>query len=98
MRKSDMSRLHGRCGRYFVGRTNLFRRIAGFSLLSALCMSLIGFTLASAGAQNAKNANGPAIRSRAEQEAEQKVALSPDKIIDLLRQEPGLLLQVKKML
>jgi polysaccharide export outer membrane protein len=39
-----------------------------------------------------------AVKSRAEQEAEQNVALSPDAIIELLRQEPGLLLQVKKML
>src|SRR6185437_13304574 len=36
--------------------------------------------------------------SRAEQEAEQMVALSADKIITILRQEPGLLLQVKKIL
>ena len=34
--------------------------------------------------------------SRAEQEAEQLVSLSADKIISLLRQETGLLLQVKK--
>jgi protein involved in polysaccharide export with SLBB domain len=37
-------------------------------------------------------------KSRAELAAEQQVALSPEKIIELLRQEPGLLLQVKKML
>lgn len=37
-------------------------------------------------------------KTRAEQEAEQKVALSPDKIIELLQQEPGLLLEVKRML
>src|SRR5713101_4507319 len=36
--------------------------------------------------------------SRAEKEAAQQVSLSPDKIIDILRNEPGLLLQVKKML
>jgi len=36
--------------------------------------------------------------SRAEKEAERLVSLSPDKIILLLRQEPGLLLEVKKML
>src|SRR5262252_4692985 len=36
--------------------------------------------------------------SRAEQEAEQLVSLSADKIIALLQNEPGLLLQVKKML
>src|SRR4029077_5413583 len=38
------------------------------------------------------------VKSRAEREAERSVALSPNKIIDLLRQEPGLVLQVKKML
>lgn len=36
--------------------------------------------------------------SRAEQEAEEMVALSPDKIIQILRDETGLLLQVKKAL
>ncbi len=36
--------------------------------------------------------------SRAEQEAEQMVSLSADKIIPILRVEPGLLLQVKKAL
>ena len=36
--------------------------------------------------------------SRAELEAEQQVSLSADKIIQLLRDEPGLLLQVKKAL
>jgi protein involved in polysaccharide export with SLBB domain len=36
--------------------------------------------------------------SRAEQEAEQMVSLSADKITQLLQEEPGLLLQVKKVL
>jgi protein involved in polysaccharide export with SLBB domain len=36
--------------------------------------------------------------SRAEQEAEQMVSLSADRILSILRQEPGLLLQVKKAL
>src|SRR5215467_12423434 len=36
--------------------------------------------------------------SRAEMEAEQLVALSADRIILILRDEPGLLLQVKKLL
>lgn len=43
----------------------------------------------------------PAIRqadSRAQQEADLLVALSADKIISILRDEPGLLLQVKKLL
>jgi protein involved in polysaccharide export with SLBB domain len=38
------------------------------------------------------------IDSRAEKEAEQVVALPAEKIITLLQQEPGLLLQVKRML
>jgi len=38
------------------------------------------------------------VMSRADQEAQRKVSLSPDKIIDILRNEPGLLLEVKKML
>jgi polysaccharide export outer membrane protein len=40
----------------------------------------------------------PDSMSRAEQEAEQLVSLSSDKIITLLNEEPGLLLAVKKML
>ena len=36
--------------------------------------------------------------SRAELEAEQRVSLSADKLIEILQQEPGLLLQVKKLL
>ncbi len=38
------------------------------------------------------------VQSQAEMEAEQLVSLSADKIIQLLRDEPGLLLQVKKRL
>ncbi len=37
-------------------------------------------------------------KSRADMEADQMVSLSADKIIEILRNEPGLLLQVKKML
>ena len=40
----------------------------------------------------------PLQKSRAAQEAEEVVSLSADKIIELLRDEPGLLLQVKKLL
>ena len=36
--------------------------------------------------------------SRAQKEADRLVALSPDKIISILIDEPGLLLQVKKLL
>ncbi len=37
-------------------------------------------------------------KSRAAREAEEKVSLSADKIVEILRNEPGLLLQVKKLL
>src|SRR5256885_5643736 len=37
-------------------------------------------------------------QSRAELEAEERVSLSPDTILQILQQEPGLLLQVKKVL
>src|SRR5882757_8769993 len=40
----------------------------------------------------------PARAQRAEQEAEQQVAFSADTIIGLLRTEPGLFLQVKRLL
>jgi len=43
----------------------------------------------------ARESNVP---SRAEKEAEDRVSLSADRILDILQQEPGLLLQVKKML
>ena len=39
-----------------------------------------------------------ATTSEAQQEADQKVSLSADKIIEILRQDPGQLLQVKRML
>ena len=48
---------------------------------------------------NAKRTTAsPDAESRAEQEADRLVSLSAEKIITLLDQEPGLLLQVKKML
>ncbi len=68
-------------------------------------LALIFFALALAGAGNFLTAqtlpassNRPETQNRAEQAAEQQVALSPDRIIALLQQEPGLLLEVKKML
>ncbi|MEY2414437.1 MAG: hypothetical protein QOD84_3043, partial [Acidobacteriaceae bacterium] len=45
-----------------------------------------------------RNASDDTSKSRAEQAAEEMVSLSPEKIISILEQEPGLLLQVKKML
>jgi hypothetical protein len=65
----------------------------------AILVCLIGLGVSSAQTQNTRySAESLAVKSRAEQAAEQQVALSPEKIVELLRQEPGLLLQVKKML
>jgi protein involved in polysaccharide export with SLBB domain len=73
-----------------------------------LLMCLLLATIWSSGAaQDQSPQSGSQVRrsraldqasSRAEQEAEQMVSLSADKIIELLQNESGLLLQVKKML
>src|SRR6185437_15918361 len=68
-------------------------------LMSAILVCLISAGMLSAQTQNQRyDTESMSAKSRAEQAAEQQVALSPEKIIELLRQEPGLLLQVKKML
>ncbi|MGH9517618.1 MAG: SLBB domain-containing protein [Terriglobales bacterium] len=68
-------------------------------LTTAMLVGLIGAGSISAQTQDQRyDAQSMAVKSRAEQAAELQVALSPEKIIELLRQEPGLLLQVKKML
>src|SRR5260370_32374407 len=81
--------------RSFLSRTIQFCLISVASVIA-----LLGVTSSSAQVQKREYSTdrSTAVGSRAEQEAEQSVALSPDKIIELLRQEPGLLLQVKKML
>lgn len=72
-------------------RTRIFCR----SLLTVLLVCTAPGVLAqlTPAAQDDRQAN-----ARAEQQAEQQVSLSPDKIIELLQQEPGLLLEVKKLL
>src|SRR5713226_4131949 len=79
---------------------NVVSRTIGLTLAAGFLLALPGVTLSSAQVQNSgySPARSATIKSRAELEAEQSVALSPDKIIELLRQESGLLLQVKKML
>jgi protein involved in polysaccharide export with SLBB domain len=70
------------------------------------CLALFAVLLASSAAvwcQEQRLSYSPSTavdqaHSRAEQEAEQLVSLSADKIIQILRQEPGLLLEVKKTL
>ena len=77
-----------------------FSGSTGLALAVALGIALSGVNLSPAQVQPSAYSTDKSTmaKSRAEQEAEQRVALSPDKIIELLRQEPGLLLQVKKML
>ena len=70
-------------------------------LIAALFMASLALTgFPPAGAQTDRE-QPPHTRppvSQAEQEAERKVSLSAGKIIEILRNEPGLLLAVKKML
>src|SRR4051794_31411542 len=66
---------------------------------AAILVGLIGSGVISAQTQKQRyDTESMAVKSQAEQAAERQVALSPEKIVELLRQEPGLLLQVKKML
>src|SRR4051812_20772198 len=66
---------------------------------AAILLGLIGCGVISAQTQKQRyDTESMALKSQAEQAAERQVALSPEKIIELLREEPGLLLQVKKML
>ncbi|HET8826859.1 MAG TPA: SLBB domain-containing protein [Terriglobales bacterium] len=77
-----------------------------FSKLTKVGVKIaFGLVLASASASfgQTKDPYSPTYRpetakSRAEEDAEQRVAFSADKIIDLLRQEPGLLLEAKRVL
>jgi protein involved in polysaccharide export with SLBB domain len=75
----------------------LFRKRAGFALF---CIGL-GCATTAWGQRQAQPIHNTAINqadSRAEREAEQMVSLSADKIIAILRMEPGLMLQLKKAL
>ncbi len=72
-----------------------------FLLVTALTCAVAGILSIPLLAQVVHQGPSPASEtamSRAEREAEQKVSLSADKIIEILRNEPGLLLEVKKML
>ncbi len=67
----------------------------------AICVLLPAMGITSPGQNERDYGSVPReklVHSRAEMEAEQRVSLSADTIIELLRQEPGLLLQVKKAL
>src|SRR4051794_37945570 len=84
MQKETLNRLAARSARFAT---------------AAILLGLIGCGVISAQTQKQRyDTESMALKSQAEQAAERQVALSPEKIIELLRQEPGLLLQVKKML
>ncbi|HEX7892784.1 MAG TPA: SLBB domain-containing protein, partial [Terriglobales bacterium] len=72
---------------------------ARVGILALLVLCLLPF-MENAQAQTTAADSGrlTTVKSRAEQQAEQQVALSPEKIIELLQQEPGLLLVSKRML
>lgn len=87
----------------FNRSTSLRRSVLGNHVLVWAMVLAIAYTLASRpmqaqGSAAGHEANSAATTSRAEQEAERTVALSADKIIELLRTAPGLLLEVKKVL
>jgi protein involved in polysaccharide export with SLBB domain len=84
----------------FCMRNRNFAGLIRTSLILSVFIGLVGSVISSAQNQARTYNSDPnaTVKSRAEQAAEQQVALSPDKIIELLRQEPGLLLEVKKML
>jgi protein involved in polysaccharide export with SLBB domain len=80
--------------------TRFFRTFRRRVETPLLCLGLMCSAIAS-GQQPAAYSRSTAIdqaNSRAEHEAEQMVSLSADRILSILRQEPGLLLQVKKAL
>jgi protein involved in polysaccharide export with SLBB domain len=76
-------------------KTKYGRRILLASLLSALCVCSIAGQARQQSAQAARSVERS--ESRAQQEADRLVSLAPEKIIVILSQEPGLLLQVKKL-
>ena len=80
--------------------SRFFRMFRHRAEIVALCMAL-ALSAVAWGQQPAAYNRSTAIdqaNSRAEQEAERMVSLSADRILFILREEPGLLLQVKKAL
>lgn len=73
------------------------------ALSLGIAILLFSAAVAARAQQDPEYRDTPALRvntvpSRSEKEAEERVSLSADRILDILQQEPGLLLQVKKML
>src|SRR5580692_1984338 len=80
--------------------SRLFRIVHRWPKAVLLCIGMV-FSATAWSQQPASYTRSTAIdqaNSRAEHEAEQLVSLSADRILFILRQEPGLLLQVKKAL
>jgi protein involved in polysaccharide export with SLBB domain len=88
-----------------AGMQVAMNKLGGFQFMirwtSRLLVGLFVFSVTSFGQIAAHPEQSRAIDkqySRAEQEAEQLVSLSADKIVSLLQDEPGLMLEVKKLL
>jgi len=80
--------------------SQLSKKVGPLSLLLVMSAGL-GFAQAGRGDLTGTSSRSRAIstdESRAERAAEETVSLSADMIVDLLRKEPGLLLQAKKVL
>src|SRR5579862_4555013 len=76
----------------------LQQRVLALSLLLLSITATTGLSAQSIPRADNPSKAVPASRSQAEKEADSLVALSADKIVSLLTQEPGLLLVCKKML
>jgi protein involved in polysaccharide export with SLBB domain len=72
--------------------------LATFSPCTLAAPGVLSIPLLAQVAQHGPSPASETAMSRAEREAEQQVSLSADKIIAILREEPGLLLEVKKTL
>jgi len=84
----------------FRYKARIYRAVIYRAMIVLLSMEL-GYSAAALGQEPSVYNRSTAIDradSRAEHEAEQLVSLSADKILSILREEPGLLLQVKKAL
>jgi hypothetical protein len=81
----------------FRSRARVFSILRGAALVTLLAAMAYSAAQQPSSYYDRKNSVEQA-DSRAEKAAEQLVSLSPDRILTILRQEPGLLLQVKKAL
>src|SRR5579862_2736809 len=85
-------------GRDVMGKLSGIIRRRAIVLLGCVALLFIASAWSQQPASYSRSTAIDQANSRAEHEAEQMVSLSPDRILTILRQEPGLMLQVKKAL